>query len=446
MIPALLSELAVACQGQLQGPDCRIETVSTDTRHLPPAALFVALQGERFDAHDFVVEAEAQGAQALVVSRPVNTRLPCIRVSDTRLALGQLGRFNRERCSLQRVALTGSCGKTTVKQLLASILAQAGSTLATHGNLNNEIGVPLTLLQLDASHRYAVLELGANHLGEIAYTASLVQPDLALVTNVMPAHLEGFGSLDGVLAAKSEIYQALPESGQALISLDSPYAEHWLALNAGRAKTTFGLNPQADVRATDLELRTLDGSRFRLWLGTESWPAQIALPGQHNVFNAVAAAAAAWKLGLSPQQILVGLAQATNVGGRLKIQSGIYGIKLIDDSYNANPGSVRAAIDVLAGLKGARYLVLGDMGELGAEAARFHAEVGAYAQASGIERFYAWGPLMQHAVAGFRGGQHFTDRQQLLAALKAEINAESTVLIKGSRSARMDEVVAGLKA
>lgn len=445
MIVAWLSELAEACHGKLYGEDRQVLAVSTDSRQLPPQSLFVALKGPRYDAHDFIDAAQAAGALALLVSQPVASSLPYILVEDTLQALGLLGQFNRQRSSVQLVALTGSAGKTTVKQLLASILAQQAPTLATQGNLNNEIGAPLTLLQIDAQHRYAVIELGANHIGEIAYTAGLAQPDLALVTNVMPAHLEGFGSIEGVLKAKSEIYQALKPGGQALINADSPYASDWQRLNAKRAITLFAIDAEAEVRATQIESQGLDGSRFRLQLGEQSYDASILLPGRHNVLNAVAAAAAAWRLGISASSIVAGLAVAANVGGRLKIQSAKHGIKLIDDSYNANPGSVRAAIDFLASLPGKRCLALGDMGELGEQAAQFHAEIGQYARQAGIENLYGCGPLMVHAVQAF-GGQHFATRDALLAAVSEQLTEGTTLLVKGSRSARMDEVVNGLKA
>lgn len=446
MIRVSLQHIALWLQLAAPAANPPITGVATDTRKAMPGALFVALKGERFDAHDFVADARARGAAAALVSRPVDVDLPQLLVADTRLALGELAAAWRRQLAPKVIGLTGSCGKTSVKEMIAAILRLDGRTLATQGNLNNEIGVPLTLLQLSADDRYAVIEMGANHRGEIAYCASLAVPDVALVTLVAPAHLEGFGSIDGVAEAKAEIYQALPPTATAVINADDAYAGVFRLRAGVRAQLAFGLHAGADVRAVDVSLGADSRAQFTLCLPDgDQRRIHLPLPGKHNVMNALSAAAATFALGLKGELIARGLQQAPSVAGRLILRRALAGGTVIDDTYNANLGSVKAAIDVLASRAGQRTLVLGDMGELGASADSMHAEAGAYAKAAGIERLLTLGTLSRAATAAFgAGGEHFSDLDTLLARLQGQPGSSDTLLVKGSRSARMERVVAAL--
>ncbi|HDP89523.1 MAG TPA: UDP-N-acetylmuramoyl-tripeptide--D-alanyl-D-alanine ligase [Thioalkalivibrio sp.] len=434
-----LSDVAAMAGGELIGADAPIDGVSTDTRSIRADELFVALRGQRFDAHDFVPDLEA--AAAVMVEHLCDTVLPQVLVEDTRLALGRLARAWRARLSLTVVGLTGSNGKTTVKEMLAAILRECGTVLATRGNLNNDIGLPLTVLALRAEHDFAVIEMGANHAGEIAYLTAIAQPHVALITNAGRAHLEGFGSVEGVAQAKGEIFQGLPADGIAVINADDVYADYWRGLNADRRVLTFGAEQPADFSGA------LDASG-RMHLDTPAGAVDLdfALSGRHNLLNALCAAAAASAAGASLSAIRQGLAAMRAVAGRLQVRPGHRGATLIDDSYNANPGSLRAAIDVLAARSGQRYLVLGDMGELGGDAAELHAEAGAYARAAGIDRLYALGPMSAAAVEAFgQEGRHFEDWKALARAVDAELAGDVTVLVKGSRAMRMERVVAALE-
>ena len=442
-----LAEILEPLGGRLQGADRRFEAVSTDTRSLPPGALFVALRGPRHDAHAFLAEAEKAGAVAAMVEAgaPVApSGLPRVQVADTRLALGRLGALWRARFPGPLIGLTGSNGKTTVKELLAAILGAAGPTHATRGNLNNDIGVPLTLLGLRPGHRHAVIEMGANHAGEIAYLAGLAAPDVALITNAAPAHLEGFGSLEGVVAAKGEILDALGPEGVAVLNADDPHCATWRTRAAGRQVLDFGLQAAAAVRGTwrpaptglYLELETPAGG-----LGLD-----LPLAGRHNAANALAATAAALAAGLDLDTVARGLARARAPRGRLEPRPLPGGGLLLDDSYNANPGSLAAGLEVLAAAPGPRWLVLGDMGELGAEGPELHARAGRLARDLGIEALWALGPLAAEAALAFGpGGRAFTDREALLAALAGALAGERpTVLVKGSRAMAMERVAAAL--
>jgi len=344
---------------------------------------------------------------------------------------------------LPLVAITGSNGKTTTKEMIAAILSRAGKALATRGNLNNDIGVPLTLMRLDASYRHGVIEMGANHPGEIAYLVNITRPQVAVITNAGSAHLEGFGSIEGVARAKGEIYGALEADGVAVINADDAYADLWRALAAKCRVFSFGIDKPADVSAK--WQGDVHGSHLHLHTPVGDAELNLALPGRHNVMNALAATAAALAMGVSLDGVVKGLEGLAPVGGRLQIREGINGATIIDDSYNANPVSLRAGIDVLAACQGRRYLALGDMGELGADAEQLHAEAGTYARQAGIDGVYATGPLSKGAVEAFgTGGHHFAEQQQLIAALKTELDSGVTVLVKGSRSSRMERVVAGL--
>lgn len=446
MIGAIsLARLAHRFGGTLLNPDAEFTAVSTDSRGLQHGELFVALRGERFDGHDFLADV-AERACGLVVDTPDRSlRVPQWVVPDTVVALGRIALCNRERFNGPVIAITGSSGKTTVKEMTAAILSRRGEVLATSGNLNNHIGVPLTLLRLDDSHRYAVIEMGASGTGEIASYCHWARPDVALVNNVAAAHLQGFGSLEGTARAKGEIYQGLQDDGRAVVNLDEPFAAGWLAQLGGRARLTYGINGGgADVRATDIDMAQDGCCRFLLHIRGERVPVALSIPGRHNVANALAAACCAHAVGVALPDIAAGLAAAMTVGGRLRVCQGVGGARLIDDSYNANPGSVRAAIDTLARFEGRRVLVLGDMAELGDNERQLHHEVGSYAREQGIDELWTVGVLSEHAASGFGGGRHFGDRSGLAAALRPLLEPGLTVLVKGSRSAGMEAVVAAL--
>lgn len=442
-----LYEAAAAIGATALGVDTAFDRIETDTRRLKPGCLFVALKGARYDGHDFIPEATARGAAAVMTDllHPVPAS-PALIVDDTRLALGRLAAWHRTRMPVRLIAVTGSNGKTTVKEMIASILrAYAGdaAVLATEGNLNNDIGVPLTLLKLSPEHRYGVIEMGMNHAGEIAYLTQLARPDVALVNNAQRAHLEGLGTLEAVARAKGEVYLGLSAAGVALVNGDDPHATLWLDMNRGRQVLRFGLGPDNDVRAQghiDAE-----GICLNLFTPAGRIETRMAALGLHNVRNAAAAAAAAIALGVPGEAIAQGLAAYRGVKGRLQLCPCSLGARVIDDSYNANPDSVAAAIEVLAAMPGRRLLVLGDMGELGANAAELHREVGRRAKAAGIDRLLALGALSIHAVQGFGpGAVHFERIKALTAAVKDALAPEVTVLVKGSRFMQMERVVQSL--
>lgn len=441
-----LSNAAIEFGGTLMFPDCRFASVSTDTRRLAPGQLFVALRGDHFDAHDFLSQA-AESACGLVVERPDRgLQVPQWVVPDTTLALGRIARLNRLEFTGKLLAVTGSAGKTTVKEMLAAILGNRAATLATRGNLNNQIGVPLTLLRLSPEHRFAVVEMGASAPGEIAYLCDVAQPDVALVNNILPAHVEGFGNVDAIAAAKGEIYDGLKSDGTAVLNLDEPYVEQWRKQLAGRHCMTYSLNnPVADVRAENISVGNLGRCGFRLVTPQGSCDIQLAVSGRHNVANALAAAAAALAAGAALTDVAAGLAAAVAVVGRMDLQVLFNGGLLIDDSYNANPGSVKAAIDTLLALPGKAILVLGDMAELGRDEIELHADVGRYAADKGVAALYTTGRLSRYASTAFgAGGRHFVNKRELVEALKPDIGRGVTVLVKGSRGAGMEEVVNAL--
>ncbi len=447
MITMRLSEACRPVDGALSGRDVVFRGVSTDTRSACREELFVALRGERFDAHDFLDAAARAGAAAAMVEREVATDLPCIRVNSTRSALGHLAASWRAGLDLPLVAVTGSNGKTTVKEMLAAILGRRRAVLATRGNLNNDIGVPLTLLRLGAEHACAVVEMGANHPGEIAYLCAIAQPTVAVVTQCAPAHLEGFGSIAGVARAKGEIVSGLRSGGIAVLNADDAYFELWRQLAGDRRVMAFGLEHEVDVTARMQENDDPARNLFEIVTRAGAVTVELALPGRHNVMNALAASACAMAVGADLQTIRAGLESMQPVHGRLEIGRGLRGCRVIDDSYNANPSSLRAALEVLGRFRGRRWMVLGDMGELGDEAAALHREAGRQARAYGAERVYGIGPLSRAAVEAFgEDGRHFDDLAQLLAALEAEIDAEVTLLVKGSRAMHMERVTQAIGA
>lgn len=447
MLEALhLNEIAGLLQGSLAGTDVAFDSVGTDSRAIRPGQLFVALVGPRFDGHAFLAEVAAKGAVAALVQRLVpDVGLPQLQVADTRLALGLLGGFNRQAYGGPLAAVTGSSGKTTVKEMLASILRTRGPVLATRGNLNNELGVPLTLLELAPEHVGAVIELGASRIGEIAYTAGLARPQVAIITNAGTAHVGEFGGPERIVEAKGEILEGLSTDGIAVLNRDDQAFATWQQRAAGRRVLSFALGDlSADFRARDIQPDARGCLAFTLQGLAGEARIQLNLLGRHNVANALAAAAAAHALGMPLVGIQSGLESLQPVKGRAVAQLAPNGVRVIDDSYNANPASMCAAIDILAGFSGRTVLVLGDMGELGAWAEEGHRQVGAYA-AGKVDALYAVGPLMAHAVAVFGDkGRHFADQASLLEALRREQHLDTTILIKGSRSAAMDKIVSAL--
>lgn len=443
MMAMQLSEAAGLLQAQFTGPDAHFSGISTDTRSIAAMNLFFALVGPNFDGHDYVGQAQSKSAAAAVVSRSLVAQLPLLQVADTRLALGQLARHWRARFNIPVVGITGSNGKTTVKEMIAAILACQGSVMATKGNLNNDIGVPLTLARLGSEHRSAVVEMGANHAGEIAYLAGLTRPTVGIVTNAGPAHLEGFGSLEGVAHAKGEMFKTLSDDAVAVINADDHYAPLWKGFAQGRQTLTFGLQDAADVTA----IYSAEAAGTRLELRTPQGRISVQLPllGRHNVINALGATAAALAAGAGLEQVRQGLESLGGVSGRLQRKQRRDGGLIIDDTYNANPASMRAAIDVLKEFPGERWLVLGDMGELGDAAATLHAEIGAYAAQAGIDQIFTLGKLAEqvaHACADC--AQAFTDLNPLVVALEKNLRPDITVLVKGSRSMGMERVVQAL--
>ena len=438
-----LADLARILGAALHGSDAAFARVVTDTRALQPGDLFVALAGERFDAHDFLAEAAAKGAVGALVSRRVDAAIAQVLVPDTLDALQRYAADWRRRYEGLVIGVTGSNGKTTTKQLLAAVFAARGPVLYTEGNLNNHIGVPLTLCRLRADHATAVIEMGANHAGEIALLAALARPTVGIVTQAGDAHLEGFGSREGVARAKGELFSAL-DGGVAVINADDAYASLWQRLAGESRIARFGFSEHAEVRADEVQCGA-DGSEFLLRTPAGSARVQLPLPGRHNVANALAAAAAGHALGLTPVQIAEGLARVEAPKGRVAVKAHASGARLIDDSYNANPTSLNAAMELLARESGTRLLVLGDMAELGPDAARLHAEAGARAKALGLDGLHALGSLSQEAVRSFgAGATAHRELPALVTALRAHLAPGTTVLVKGSRSARMERVVAAL--
>jgi UDP-N-acetylmuramoyl-tripeptide--D-alanyl-D-alanine ligase len=435
-----LSQFAAACHGRLIGTDREFRELAIDSRKLGAGDLFAALRGEHADGHSFVAAAAAAGAAATLTQ---------IVVPNVELALASAARAARAQFTGPLIGVAGSNGKTTVKEMLAGILAQLGPCLATRGNLNNHLGVPMTLLRLDSSHRSAVIEMGANRRGDVEQLVQIARPGIGLITNAGAEHLQGFGSLEGAARAEGEMVSGLAASGTAVINGDDAYASLWRASTAARV-CTFGLRQEADFRAEELRFEVgVQGfcTRFRLRSEAGSVPVTLALAGRHNVLNALAAAAAAVNAGADLSQVASGLGQMQPVRGRLQLKRTRHGAWLIDDSYNANPSSARAGLEVLSDLAGQRWLVLGDMAELGELAADSHREIGELARSLGIERLYAFGSLAALAADAFgAGAERFSDAAELSRALDAALSAEVRVLIKGSRVNRLERVVEALLA
>ena len=441
---SMLATAADSIQGKLHGADHPFNGVSTDTRTLRRGELFIALQGPNFDGCDYVSQARDKGAAGAVVPTLVDEDISQITVEDSKRALGDLGAAWRRQLSPIVVGVTGSNGKTTLKELTAACLATTAPTLATHGNLNNDIGMPLMLTRIEERHRFAVLEMGANHAGEIAYLTALAKPDIVVITNAAEAHLEGFGSLDGVARAKGEILCGESRPKVAILNADDHYFGYWSTLVEDTQLITFGIDADADVRAHNIETEA-GRSSFDLHLPVGDIDINLPLSGRHNVRNACAAAAIAVAVGIDVADIKSALESVQPVEGRLRRLAGTGGATIYDDSYNANPLSVVAAAEFLASLPGNNLLVLGDMGELGDDAARLHAETGAQVRAAGISRLLATGDLSRNTVEGFGDGASWhADIDELAARVESELDADTNVLVKGSRFMQMERVVAAL--
>ncbi|MDO9206400.1 UDP-N-acetylmuramoyl-tripeptide--D-alanyl-D-alanine ligase [Methylotenera sp.] len=455
----LLSEAANAIQAKLYGQDAMFTNVGTDSRNVTKGQLFVALKGENFDGHDFAAKAIEQGAAAVLVSSPTLGVEPAILVEDTYQALGALAAYWRSRFAIPFVAVTGSNGKTTVKEMIAAILAEkTGSHEVIHatvGNLNNHIGLPLTLLKLRAIHQFSVLEMGMSHLGEIEYLTRIAKPNVAVVNNAGTAHIGEMGSRENIAKAKGEIFAGLSDDGVAVINADDEYASYWKSLNSGKKIVTFGLNviglnagslnasglnKPADVSATYEEMDALSQVHLTTPQGRISFKLDVL--GAHNISNALAASAVAVALGISNADIARGLSSFSGVKGRLQRKPGLNGAVLIDDTYNANPDSMKAAIDVLAHQAGEKILILGDMGELGADAKRMHAEIGTYAKNAGLRSLHCLGALSVEMARGFgAGANHYASPEDVAKVIKPLLSQDATVLVKGSRFMKMERVV-----
>jgi UDP-N-acetylmuramoyl-tripeptide--D-alanyl-D-alanine ligase len=438
------AEAARAVGGSLHGDPVRFSRVTTDSRAIAQGDLFIALKGERFDGHAYVVPAERAGAAASIVAHEVEgAKRAQVVVDDTRLALGRLAGYWRGKFSLPVIGLTGSNGKTTVKEMLSAILAahcaKRAVVLATEGNLNNDIGMPLTLLGLRDAHRYAVIEMGMNHAGEIDYLTRIARPTVAIVNNAQRAHVGILGSVEAIARAKGEIYAGLADDGIAVVNEDDAFAGYWKKLNAARRVVSFGFAPGADVRAS------VEGGQVRIVTPVDAFVVTLQVAGEHNVRNALAACAAAHALEIPPHAMQDGLNHFAGVPGRLQRRRGAAGGWVIDDTYNANPESMKAAVNVLSAERGRKVFVMGDMGELGEGAPQMHAEVGEFARKSGIDALIAVGPASAHAAKAFGpSARHFDDVERARDAALRETQAGATVLVKGSRFMQMERVADAL--
>ncbi len=443
-----LSTLAKLMGAKFSGEDLSCTGISVDTRTLLKNELYVALKGEQIDGHAFIAEAEAKGAAAIIASEKIQTSLPTLMVKDTRVALGQLAKSYRDSFAIPIVAVTGSCGKTSVKEMLYSILSCAYPVLATEANFNNEIGVPLTLLKLRPEHKVAIVEMGARKPNDIGYLMQLTSPSVSILTNAGTAHVEIFGSENAIAQAKGQIFEYLAPTGTAIINQDDKNCDYWKSVLRGQKLITFGIE-NTDKSKPDIGCSNIQqdiSMQFELLTDIGTITIQMSVLGKHNVMNALAAAAGARALNISLENIQKGLAQFKAVPGRLENKIGIYGVQIIDDSYNANPSSVSAAMAVLAQSPREKILVLGDMKELGTKGPRLHYEVGIEAKQLGIDKIFCVGELSTHTAEGYGvGAQHYADKQNLIKDLKRCLEAKPTsVLIKGSRSMEMEEVVRAL--
>ena len=447
MISMSLSKAASAIESKYAGEDIIFSGCSIDSRTIEKGNLFIAINGENFDGHDYVSMAEEKGAVALLLEREVSHSKPVLKVKDTRKALGLLARSWCEEMTIPVVAITGSNGKTTVKEMVSSILSELSDVHATSGNLNNDIGVPLTIFGLNKKHKYAVIEMGANHSGEIEWLSTIARPNVAVITQCAPAHLEGFGDIDGVAKAKAEIYSGLQASGTAIINADDAYAEFWSKQCKLLNQLSFGIeSTNADIRAKNIQVVKQSASTdFELICTAGAIKIRLPLAGTHNVMNALAAAACCLSLDVSLQSIKNGLEKMSPVKGRLQTKQGKQGAHVIDDTYNANPTSLEAALKVLKSFEGMRYLVLGDMGELGDTEIELHRDAGKAAKQSGIEGLFTIGDLSINAMQAYGDGAlHFESYEALDKALGELLSKDTTILVKGSRAMQMERIVSSL--
>jgi UDP-N-acetylmuramoyl-tripeptide--D-alanyl-D-alanine ligase len=444
----MLSDIAKVTNGTHIGADLEVASVSIDTRAIQSGDLYLAIKGHQFDGNQFVDKAQQAGAAAAILNKNFTSKLPHILVDDTRLALGQLAGAWRDKVSAKVVGITGSNGKTTVKEMTAAVLSVAGSVLFTKGNLNNDIGVPLTLFRLNDEHRFAVIEMGANHLEEIAYTSTIVKADVVILNNAGAAHIEGFGSLDGIAKGKGEIIETLKPYGIAVLNKDDKYFEYWLSIAGNRKVLSFGLVEDADVTARNIQTEIIENTfatSFELATSSAVIKVNLKLAGQHNVLNALAATAAGLALGLSLEQIKEGLEIVKPVTGRMQLLVSRLGNIIIDDTYNANADSLKVGLEVLVNCKGKHWVVLGAFGELGSESPRIHEEMGKLISSKGVVRLLALGSDAKNTVRVFGKGATFFDSQdELIGTLKAELKGDETILVKGSRTQHMENVVAAL--
>lgn len=438
-----LAQISQALNGQLMGSDVALSGVTTDTRGSCHGELFVALKGDRFDAHDFVADAQQAGAAAVLIDHDVDSSLPKVLVTDTHQALKEFAAWWRAQFVIPVIGVTGSVGKTTVKEMLGCIFAEMGKGVVTKGNLNNEIGLPLTVLRLQQDDQYAILEMGMNHAGEISRLTSIAKPTIAMVNNAAAAHLEGLGTVEGVAKAKGEIFEGLSDDGVAVINADDQYVELWRELIGERQTVSFGLSKEADVTA-EYQL-TQNGLRLNVKAANESFKVTLATLGKHNVSNALAAIAVATSANIPIDLIQAGLSKYRPLGGRLNADS-VGGVTLIDDTYNANPASMQAAIEVLAQYDNS-ILIVGDMGELGDSVEAAHRQVGVVAADNHIDHLYACGNFAELVASSFSGdGQSFNTQDALLTCLSDTLlgktaKTNTAILVKGSRFARMENVV-----
>jgi len=444
----LLSEIATVVNGRLIGADLKLSSFSIDSRTLAKADLYIAIKGLVFDGHGFVDKAEIAGASAVLVEQQMDTQLPQVVVKDSHQALAEVAAAWKNKAKVKTVAITGSNGKTTVKEMIAAILSFEDSVLFTKGNLNNDIGVPLTLLKLQEQHQYAVIEMGANHVGEIAYSSHYTKPDVAVITNVGAAHIEGFGSLEGVAKAKGEIIASLNNEGVAVLNKDDDFYGYWQGIAKDRKIVSFGLNEGADITASNIEVDLQNGqfvTRFELATEEGEMTIELGLAGKHNVVNALAAAASCLSLGVKLQQIKQGLEKMQPVTGRLQPLIGKQGGLVIDDSYNANPSSVKAALDVLMQCEGEPWFVMGALAELGDDSEKKHKELGELIKSMNVVRLLTIGSDAKSTSNTFgNGATFFSSQQQLITYLEQELTGRESVLVKGSRSQKMENIVAAL--
>lgn len=443
-----LSDITKHLNGRLIGEDLAVSSFSINTRTLKNNDLFIAIKGQNFDAHNFVENAQRAGAGAVIVEYKMPYHLPQIIVKDSHLALAELSAIWKQQADVKTIAITGSNGKTTVKEMIAAILATNATVLSTKGNLNNDIGVPLTLLDLQQEHQFAVVEMGANHAGEIKYSSQFAKPDVAVITNIGSAHIEGFGSLEATAQAKAEIFQSLGTDGIAIVNKDDPFYPVWID-QLGKQKTiSFGVDASANVRAQNISSILKNNAfvtQFKLITANDEIIIQLKLAGQHNVSNALAAAASCLSLGIHLKQIKQGLESLLPVTGRLQPLMGELGTLIIDDTYNANPSSLAVALTVLTQCKGEPWVIFGALAEMGRDSKKIHHDMGVLIKSMGITRLFAIGEDAHLSCQAFaEGAEFFSSQQQLIDRLKQQLTGNEVLLVKGSRAQKMENIVAAL--